>query len=151
MNDSIKQNKEKEICLEARILRDGKTGEIMVSVKSPKNWSAIYDKSQRTIVWAGIECYLPQTSGLFGLRSKFSPDYHDMWYNDYPNLMVLLAKDINNGVTFKFGAFPVAQERMEDWARLLKEEAKIIFLSYLKPFDIIVKITCETIENEIHY
>ena len=63
---------------------------------------------------------------------------------------MLLAKNINNGVKFDFGAFPMSENKVKDWIDKFKKQTKILYLTYCKKLNITTIITTHTVEEENH-
>lgn len=133
------------------IKRD-KEGGLQITLQSdPRLWSFMKRDDETTYNFAGVTCFLPKSANLQGVHAYFMSDDPRYEVENYPNLAMLLAVDIGNGVTFNFGAFPVSEQKLQEWVRLLKEQVKIIYLSYIKPVDMVVDITANTVERDIHY
>ena len=125
-------------------------GWLEIKLQSPIDWKVFKRTTSRDILRIGnIECYYPKSDTYPGLKSYFYND-NVFEYNDYPNLNLLLAKEIDKGVTFVFNTFPVSDQKIRTWLQRFNEQIKILYLSYCKPINISLVITSETIEREMH-
>lgn len=133
------------------IKRD-KEGGLKITLQSDPNlWSFMRREGETIYSFAGVPCFYPKSSNLQGVNSYFMTDEQFYEFENYPNLAMLLARDIGQGVTFSFGAFPVSEQKLQEWVRLLKEQVKIIYLSYIKPVDVVVEISAQTVERDVNY
>lgn len=137
--------------LVVEIKRD-KEGGLRITLQSDPNlWSFMRRDDNETYNFAGVKCFYPKAHNLQGVNAFFMDGDHSYEFENYPNLAMLLAAEIGTGVTFSFGAFPVSEQRLQEWVRLLKEQVKIIYLSYVKPVDVVVEINAQTVERDINY
>lgn len=134
--------------LEIKVSRTAENG-LQFFIKSQQDWSAIGNKAMACKI-GGVECYYPHKSGLddcpgcrFGVDDVFD-------YGDGPNLTMLLAKNIQNGVTFNFGKYPISQEKIQSWVQVFKDQVKYIYLTYIKEVDISIVLSTSVVENERH-
>lgn len=137
--------------LRLRITKDAEKG-LLVYAQSDVDFRLLRSPNNNKTKLANIQCFYPYTTErLEGLRAYFYPckDQYCFTYGDYPNLMILLAEDLKNGVTFEMGLFPISQENIDSWVNQLKEEVKILYHLYLKPTDVNVEISTSVIEKEI--
>ena len=96
--------KEELYLLEIEINRSSEA-ELTIFLKGKNQWKSLSASSNKTFLIGGIECFYPKDQQLDGISSSF---YADSVFeiNNYPNLNLLLAKDIETGVTFNFGKYP---------------------------------------------
>ena len=64
---------------------------------------------------------------LEGIISTFTPEAN--FWELYPNLLLLLAEDIQKGVVFDFGITAISDEKIAAWVANLKSQAKILYFS----------------------
>jgi hypothetical protein len=131
--------------LEIRVSRTSAKG-LEFFIRSTKEWSLV-GNSDMTCVIGGVECYYPQNMhvqdciGRFGIDDVFD-------FGDTPNLTMLLAKNIKEGVTFNFGKYPISEEKIKNWLQTFKEQAKCLYFTYIKDIDISVIFTTNLVEND---
>lgn len=130
-------------------VRRNQEGWLEIKLRSPIDWKIFRRTSRETLRIGNVECYYPKCDTYPGLKSYF---YYDNLFehNDYPNLNLLLAKDVDKGVTFVFNSFPISDQKIKSWVQKFNEQVKILYLSYCKPINISFVITSETIEREVH-
>jgi len=130
------------------ITRNSTVG-LQIELSSPIDWRFLYSPNGKILNVGGVKCFQPRTDRVPEVDSRFYTD--DVYeYDGNPNLIMLLAQDIKNGVTFNFGHMPISPEKTNQWAERLYQDVKILYLKYCKPFQMKVRITTETIENEEH-
>ena len=138
--------------LKLRIVKDPDKG-LLIEAQSSVDFRMLRSPNNKKMVFAGVQCFHPFTSELLqGLRSYFFPNDNQenrLFYGDYPNLMILLAEKLKEGVVFQMGLYPVSQETILNWIQLLKEEVKILYHLYIKSFDVEVEFTTKIVEKEI--
>lgn len=117
---------------------------------SPELWAFLRHESGQKINIGGVKCFRPKNDQLQGVRGYFIPDGNVFETEEGPNLNLLLAVDIDKGITFDFGQFPISESRMRDWIAKFKEQVKIIYLTYIKPIDVRVTFNTQTVESEFH-
>lgn len=136
--------------LELSLKRD--VGGVKLFIKSPVNFKFMaQENSERTC--GGVKCFASKVETLSNVRGycyQTGSVYDLFLYDNKPNLAILLAKDLKNGVTFNFGEFPISESGIKDWIAQFKEQAKQIYLSYCKPISYTVKFSAETVETEQH-
>ena len=134
--------------LEMNFRRDNDA--LKIELKSTLDWKLFRRNNKETVNIGGVVCYRPRNTELEGVDSCFSMEAsHE--YNGFPNLTMLLAQDIQKGVTFNFPPMPIVESRVLNWLQKMKEDAKIMYLTYCKPVNVSVVITSETVEREIHH
>src|ERR1017187_5624911 len=116
--------------LKASIKRNNIVG-LQIELQSCEDWSFLSDKHMRTI--GNIPCYFPAQETLDGVKGYFVASNVHI-YNNLPNLQLLLARDIKNGVKFNFGMIPMSDSKVLEWLALFKEQVKVLYLTYLKPY-----------------
>ena len=144
---SIKKIEGKKI-LSIEVRRNSE-GWFEVKLQSPIDWKMFRRMNRDTVKIGNIDCYYPKAETYPGLKAYF---YYDnvFEYNDYPNLNLILAKEIEKGVTFVFNSFPVSDQKIRNWLQKFNEQVKILYLSYCKPINISLVISSETVEREFH-
>lgn len=129
------------------IFNRSKDGDFKIHLKSPIDWSTLRLKGDnRSLTVGGVSCYRPYQERLPGINSCFHSDYFE--YENYPNMLMLLAKGLDEGVSFNFGMIPVSNEKIKDWAEKFKMEAKKLYIAYVKPFSLKLTITSAIVERE---
>jgi hypothetical protein len=135
-------------------IRRGEDG-LKIDLSSPIDWSIFAQKNKGYMKLGGIDCFIPKGDDLaqsiaeVGVRGSFGVGAAFIDLN-YPNLTLLLAKDINQGVTFNFGLVPISDSKLELFVTNLREQVKTLYLSYLRPVERTVIINAQTIESTIH-
>lgn len=121
---------------------------LRITIQSPIDFKILKKGNQRFTL-GGVTCYAPRDERVDGVDSFFgtSQSYE---IESMPNLTMLLAEDIKSGVTFSFPPMPISDSNIRSWMEQFKRDAKILFLTYVKPVDYTVTITSQTIEKEIH-
>ena len=132
--------------IEIKIQRTSKDG-LQIFLKSDLEWS-IFSNTERSCKIGGIFCYYPKQEQIEDCPGKFGVDDMFDYGGDFPNLTILLAKNIKEGATFNFGKYPVSQDRIGYWLQKFKEQTKIIYFTYFKEFDISMVFTTSIVENE---
>lgn len=124
--------------------------EFELSLKSEISFLSLARKDRNaTFKIGGVDCFYAVKERISGVNGNFYAD-NLMEYNDFPNLNLLLAKGLKEGVVFNFGVFPISDDKIQNFCEQLKNQAKIIYLTYFKPIDITVTVTSSTVENESH-
>lgn len=120
-----------------------------IYIQSPMSWKLFCSPDDRVFTLAGVSCSRPRDERLANINGAFTtnPNFE---YDGYPNLSILLAKNINSGVTFNFGIFPISNKKVQEWIHNFHEQVKTLYLSYCKPVNTRVIFTTATIEPEIH-
>lgn len=123
-----------------------------INVKSERDWSFLARKNEnRTAMLGGVKCFLPKQDYLEGVDGYFMVGDNSSYdYDNRPNLGLLLACNLKEGVSFNFGHFPIAKERIETWVNEFKKRVKNLYLTYCNDVGIRFRITSETIETECH-
>lgn len=116
-------------------------------IKSQVNWAAFFGRKDDIFSLVGVECFVPMQSQFPNIEAYFQ---QAGWQcEDMPNLAILLAKDISNGVTFNFGKVPVSEEKIIKWVAQFKNLIKNLYFTYVKPVNVHVNITAEIVEKEV--
>ncbi|MEK6878428.1 MAG: hypothetical protein AABY22_02410 [Nanoarchaeota archaeon] len=137
----------KKILLEITVSRDSQG--LKIYLKSIQNWGAFIQENSGEVEIGKVKCFLSKTGGVEGVPGYFiASDVFE--YNEYPNMNMLLAKNINNGVKFDFWAFPMSENKVKDWIDKFKKQTKILYLTYCKKLNITTIITTHTVEEENH-
>src|SRR5579864_4810531 len=149
-SEQIKPIETKKPCSERKIINvrisrddDG----MRIFMQSPVDWKIM--KREKKFTLGGVTCFQPNMEQVEGLESFFSTEQY-FEYNGLPNLTMLLAEKIKEGVTFSFPPYPISENKIKRWAEQFKQDAKVLFLTYVKPVDFSVIITSTTIERENH-
>lgn len=120
---------------------------LIIKIKGKNYWSQFYREDMSTVRIAGVLCHRPKFEQLEEARAYFVMD-NSFQYNDAPNLMLLLAKDIEQGVTFDFGIVPISESRCYVWAEQLHYAMKALYTAYVKPVNIRATFTTQLVEKE---
>lgn len=123
---------------------------LLLRLKGKNVWQPFAAENGKTFILGGVTCFTPRKSQIEDCGAFFLTENILIYNNEYPNLSILLAKDIENGVTFDFGIIPISSERLTLIQQLLEEQIRMLYLSYLKPKRHSVRITTETVTEEIH-
>lgn len=145
VNKSVSGNR----LLTSEIKRD-KDGGLQIFVQSDETlWKQFARSDKTTCNFAGVVCYRPAQQELNGVNGYFmiddTPEVENM-----PNLMLLLAKDLDKGVTYNFGMLPISEDKLKEFAKQWERQVRIIYLTYIKPVDIRVEFSTKTIDREFH-
>lgn len=148
-SDRNEDKNKKSSILSVRVKRDDKLG-LQLMVKSSIDWGQFKGDGISNI--SGVACFNPRDSRAKGVSGYFhrGAGYDVLYYENLPNLIILLAKDINDGVTFNLGMFPISEDSIKKWTAALKEQVKVLYLTYCKPFEIRVEFSTQTVEIEQH-
>lgn len=162
MADEIKQpakpaetttiSKSGKTLIEANVRRDDDG--VKLYIKGYNQFKVLRDENKDSeVIIAGVRCYRPKAETLYGVNGVIRPStnlYECFLYDSRPNLCVLLAKNLAEGVTFNFGNFPLSEEMIEDWSKKFAAQVKMLFLTYCRQYDYSIRITTQTVENEVH-
>lgn len=148
VNVNVSKTIDKCPLIDLKINKNTEEG-LRITLSSPVNWDFLAQKGQSVFKLGGVPCYRPRQETLRDVNGFFVSD-NVYEYNDYPNLNLLLATGIKNGVTFDFGVFPISESKIRNWAVKFKEQVKMIYLTHAKPVYLHVKISTQTVEDEIH-
>lgn len=133
--------------LEVNFSRD-ESAHLIIKLKGRDYWKQFRRNDESFCTIAGVKCYKPKNEQINDVKGQFYVDnLHEI--NDMPNLMLLMAKDIEAGVTFDFGTVPMSESRCYQWAENLKYQAKTIYLCYVKPVEFKAIFTTQTVEKEV--
>lgn len=121
---------------------------LRISIQSPIDFK-ILKKGNNKFTLGGVNCFAPRQERVDGVESFFSTS-QSYEVEGMPNLTMLLAENLKTGVTFSFPPMPISDKRIKDWMEQFKQDAKILFLTFVKPIDYTVIITSQTIESERH-
>jgi len=146
--DSNEQPNYKEIeFLEVDFNRD-ENAHLIIKIKGRDYWKQFRRTDESLCTVGGVKCYRPILEVISDVKGHFYIDnLHEV--NEMPNLMLLMAKDIEGGVTFDFGIVPMSESRCYQWAENFKYQAKTIYLCYVKPVEFKAIFTTQTVEKEI--
>lgn len=134
--------------LDLEINRDPEKG-LVIKITSPISWKALRHKNNRSITIGGVKCFYPAVDRIDGAAARFVAD-NVYEYDSQPNMALLLAENLSNGVTFNFGLFPISEDKIKDWVNKFKQEAKLVYLTCIKAYSVRLVITSKTIETENH-
>jgi hypothetical protein len=140
---------------------NGRKGFKIRAVRHPKeglnlimNSSVDFDifkrRDGKKITIGGVSCVLPRQQDYPGIECPFVSDSN--WeFDGVPNLTLILAEGIREGVTFSLGVFPISEEKITNYLQKMKESVSRLYLGHCKELDVTCNITFETIQREIHY
>ena len=136
--------------LEFAVKRDSESG-FQIFLKGQKDiWKTLKNEAiNNPVMIGGVKCDYPRNESLKNIQGYFLVE-NRYECEDSLNLTLLLAKDIEQGVTFNFGYVPISDDRLYDLRDKLKEQVKRIYLQYIKPVDTRVFFNTSTCEEEIH-
>ena len=130
-------------------LRKGRDGVLRIFLQGDSSIYAQFKADgEMTFKLGGVVCYRPRQELLRGVCGRFHMDANSFEFDGYPNLCILLAKDLTNGVEFNFGAMPISQPKLREWAENLATQVKVIFLTYVREVDIRVEVNSKVVEFE---
>lgn len=136
---------ESKKAFDVRIIRNGRVG-LQIYLQSKLDWSMFRSKqNEQTKNIGKVPCYYPEKDHYPEIPGAFAGDGWE--FEDYPNLWMLLARDLDKGVTFNFGLIPVSGEKLTVWVAKLKEQVKAMYLTFMKDVDTTVYFTTETVER----
>ena len=121
-----------------------------IFLQSNHNFSMFGDAKQGTFKIGGVECVIPRNgngSQLPGVPGYFYTEKERYQVENYLNLSMLLAKDLKSGVVFSFGVFPISDDKIRELGDNWRTQAKLIYLTYLRPFSVSVVVSTETVER----
>lgn len=124
-----------------------------IFLQSPHNFSIFAANTKDTFKLGNVDCYLPRHgdgSQLNGVNGIFITEKDRFQRDNFFNLALLLARDIDKGVTFNFGVFPISEEKITEYLQNFKQQIKMLYLTYMKPIGISVIINTQTVEVEGH-
>lgn len=118
---------------------------LRIKLQSVVDWKCL--KSPKKFVLGSVPCYHPRQERLEGIDSIFSTaQSHEI--EGLPNLTLLLAENIKQGVTFFFPPVPISDERIKVWAEQFRNDCKILYHLYIKPREFTVEITTRIVETD---
>ncbi len=120
---------------------------LRITLQSPIDFKIL--KRPQKFTLGNVTCFNPRQEQVDGIDSFFSTA-QSYEVNGMPNLTMLLAENLKSGVTFVFPPMPISDKKIREWIEQFREDAKILFLTYVKPVDYSVVITSQTIERETH-
>jgi len=133
--------------LDVRVIRNPHDG-FQIYIQSNLDWSFLRDPNKQMNQLGKVQCFYPKSDHLEGIPGFF---VGNGWEADgYPNLWLLLAKDLPKGVVFSFGLIPVSEDKIVNWVARLKEQIKALYLTHLKPVNMSVTFSTTTVENDSH-
>lgn len=136
--------------LRVRVSRSCEEG-LIIFIQSSLNWSVFAkhpNNDEYEFQLGGVKCYVPKEMRLENVLGQFYTE--NVWeFDDYPNLSLLLAKGIKEGVTFNFGILAVSDEKIAAFINNLKLQAKMLYFTYLKPVDVEASFTTEIVEKVV--
>lgn len=150
VNPNIKDNKTisgKEI-LSLEFIRNNTQG-LQIKVKSPIDFSFLAKNNQDTFNFQGVHCFYARNREIQGIYGGFLTEAGYFNYGEYPNLQLLLARGLKDGVIFNFGLVPLHDSAIDPWIQKFKEQVKMIYFGYIKPVHICAKFTSQIVENDI--
>jgi hypothetical protein len=147
-NKQVKVNQtiEQRSILELEFNRNSEKG-LSISMKSPVNWKLFASAGDPTVTIGKVKCYRAKLSRLDGIKSYFVNE-NTFEYDNFPNLAMLFAENIDKGVIFEFGAVPISDEKITSWLTQVKKDVKIFYLTHCKPVSVKLQITSSVIEKE---
>ena len=132
--------------LEIRVKRND-ASELEIHLKSSRNWKFLAHKTEvRPIKIGGVDCWYPAKDRLSGVNGMFYAE-NVMVVQEKINLNLLLAKDIQTTSKFNFGALPISETTLNNLINDFKLSVKAIFLEFMKPIDIRVCFTTQSVER----
>lgn len=103
-----------------------------------------------TYVIGGVTCWRPRFEQLEGVKGNFVLSETAFEHNNVPNLMLLMAQDLDRGVTFRFPDVPVSEQRVKRWLGEFEIQIRMLYLAYIKPTTHRAEFTTQTIVREHH-
>lgn len=141
-----KDNGRKGFKIRAIRAKDG----LKIEMNSSVDFSMFRRGDNKTITIGGVKCFLPRQDSYPNIECPFISD--SVWESEgYPNLSMILAENLNEGVQFNLGCFPISDDKIANYLQKMKDSVNRLYLSYLKEIDTTINIRFETIENEKHY
>lgn len=150
MSETVKKNNT-ELCKLKLSTTPSKGFEIFI--QSNHNFSFLAEKGGNTFALGNVKCFKPRGGDGFqlaGVAGYFQTGAMTFESDGRLNLSILLAQDLEKGVTFNFGVFPLAEDKIMDYISKFKEQIKMIYLTYMKPVSVSVTFSTETVETENH-
>jgi len=134
--------------LTVEIRRDSSSGLKIFVQSSGDYWKPFRRDDSSTILIGGVVCWRPKSDILRGIPGMFlCENAHE--YDETPNLMLFLAKDINAGVWFDFGCFPISEQKIREFVEALRKQAKMLYICFCKPVGTRAEFTTSLIDKEI--
>lgn len=134
--------------LRVNIKKDPNRG-LLIHMQSPIEWKMLKDLSKDgTYNFGKVRCHFPLKDSLDDIPGYFRRDA-GYEFGDYPNLTLLLAERLKDGVTFEFGLFPITDEKINAWSASFKEQVMAIYCNYLKPAEWDMTFTTHMVEKTI--
>lgn len=151
MSETITK-KNTELC-KLKLSTDSKRG-FEIFIQSSHAFASLFGAAdKRTFKLGGVECVVPRggnESNIPGVAGFFKTGASDFAYDDRLNLSLLLAKELEKGVTFNFGVFPISEDKINEYISRFKEQIKMIYLTYMKPVSVSITFSTCTVETEDH-
>jgi hypothetical protein len=125
---------------------------LKIFLQSNHNFNFLADLGERKMKIGGVECYVPRNgdgSNIPGVPGVFRCSKTDFFADGQPNLSLLLARKLKEGVTFNFGVFPIGEDKVTEFLQQFKLQVKTLYLTYLKPVNQEMVITTETVERSV--
>ena len=124
---------------------------LQITLQSNRNFRFLTDETDKTFKLGGVDCFVPrggngyQLPGVFGY---FRTEKESFQAENYLNLSMLLAKDINKGVTFNFGIFPLSEDKVNELASNFKQQIKMLWATYMREINVSMTFTASIVETE---
>ncbi len=137
--------------LKIKVIRHPKDG-LKLAIQSNIDLDIFKRGDGRLIKICGVPCSMAREEHYDGLAGRFYND--NIWDLDgasIPNLSMLLAENIREGVVFNMGVFPISEEKITTYISNLKQSFKVLYLSFLKEINEEVEISIATVDREKHY
>ena len=137
----IKPGTAKKIA-ELKITRD--SGGVNVFLKTNIDFSFLYYDPQEGAYerFAGVECFRAKTDTINDIDGYFNARSRGLMYSEIVNMTFLMAKELENGKTFKFKT-PISTNTIKQFAICFKKSLTDLFIKYLKQINISIVITSE--------
>lgn len=143
-------SKGKNILVEVNIKRDDSG--VKLYIKGFNDFKVLRHSEEKEMTFAGVRCFVPKADRLYAVNGSFyvtSTLENAFMYDGLPNLCVLLAKNLKDGVTFNFGTFPLNEEMIKKWMEEFNAQVKSIYLHYCRQYNISMRISTQMIEDVI--
>ena len=145
-----------EAILKLSIAKSSKGLSLFAKSGPGMNFAQFCRKDLGQFVFGGVKCYQPKKAEYDGIESVFFCSDEEIYRfsvrglnNDIvPNLMILLAEDLSAGVNFDMGCYPITNTQINFYLNKLKEDVKMLYALFLKPYNVSVEFSTKLIETD---
>lgn len=130
----------------------GDSNGLRICLQSNKDFSFLRDKTtEKTFKLGGVDCWLPRQgneSTLPGIPGCFYTNKDRFQAENYLNLSMFLAKDLDKGVEYQFDSFPLSSEKVKEFGNNFHTQIKLIWATYLRKTSISMTFQANIVDIE---